>query len=119
MNNFNKSQIVTRTLGALGMAAALAVSASAQQGMRVGNPYTPTGADYSITALQGIDSANPLGETLAGTQVNINFEDTPSIGVTYQQSNGKLEDTALGLDQTVRPPRSSNSPFYSTGLMIN
>src|SRR5258708_34301257 len=97
MHKFRTTQIITRTLGASAFAASLALSAgaSASQVQRVGNNYSPTGSDFSISALQGIDSSNVLGTS--GAQVNLNFEMNPSIGVTYDSGNGQLTDFGLDL----------------------
>ena len=81
--------------------------------IREGNPFTPAGANYNISALQGINTANPLGQSGFSPQVNANFEFQGSTGVSYQDSNGQLKDFGLGLYKN-----SSNSVF-STGLKIS
>jgi hypothetical protein len=78
-----------------------------------GETYTPTGADFQISAAQGINSSNPLGQTNFSPQVNGDFEFKDSIGVSYDQGNGKLKDFGLGLYQ------DSSKNVVSTGLMIS
>ena len=87
----------------------LSASASAQT-QRVGASYSPTGSDYTVTALQGIDSSNPNGQSAI---VNLDFEMKPSIGVTYDQGGGKLKDFGIGLYSS-----GHNGPVESTGLAV-
>jgi len=94
------------------IAIALASIAGVSAQTRLGNPYRPAGANYNITAYQGIDDAHP-GGTTSGAQVNRDFEFTPSIGVTYTNSKGKMTDFGLGLYQA-----SKKGSLQSTGLMI-
>lgn len=132
MHLSKKYRIVNRTLGASAVAAVLALSAAVSaQGpgghgghggvQEVGPTYTPTGADFSITALQGIDSSNPLGQSGVNPQVDLNFEFNPSIGVAYDQGNGKLKDFGIGLYQNDGHggPGGHNQQVESTGLMIS
>jgi hypothetical protein len=77
-----------------------------------GNPFTPPGADFQIVALQGVDASNPFGISGVSPQVNTDFEMQPSIGVSYQDSDGKLKDFGLGLFQD----KQKNT--FSTGLNI-
>lgn len=77
-----------------------------------GNPFTPTGSDFQIFALQGIDSSTPTGKTGFNPQVNTDFEFTPSIGVSYDKGNGSLTDFGLGLYY------NSAQQVQSTGLHI-
>jgi hypothetical protein len=81
--------------------------------MLQGNPYVPTGANFQIVGLQGIDAAHPLGQSGFQTQVNTDFEFTPSIGVSYDTGNGTLKDFGLGLYQDA----AHNT--FSTGLRTN
>jgi len=110
MNKLKTSNNLFRGLAAFATVATLAISASATE--RVGNPFTPDGADFSIFGVQGISLTNPLGASGFNTQVNTNFEFTPSIGVTYDQGNGKLKDFGIGLYS------DSAKQTQSTGLMI-
>jgi hypothetical protein len=80
--------------------------------IRQGNPFSPTGADFQIVALQGIDSSSMLGKTGFAPQVNMNFEFNPSIGVTYDNGSGKLTDFGLGLYA------NAAHQTQSTGLQI-
>src|SRR6476660_6725564 len=57
-----------------------------------GQPYTPTGADFTMTAVQGIDASHPNGNTSFHPQVNGDFEFKDSIGVTYDQGGGHTKD---------------------------
>lgn len=110
MKRFFGSNIQIRSLCASAVALAFSASVSAQT--RQGNPYVPTGANYTITGVQGISDANPMGTT-NGAQVNTDFEFKPSIGVTYSQSNGSLKDFGIGLYQ------AAGTTAASTGLRID
>lgn len=77
-----------------------------------GQPFTPTGANFSMTAVQGINAGNPNG-TSAGPQVNGDFEFKNSIGVSYNDGSGHLKDFGLGLYQ------DQNHATQSTGMLIN
>ncbi len=94
----------------LALATVTAVSASV---IRQGASYSPTGSDFTIVALQGVDSGDPLGVSGFSPQVNNNFEFNPSIGVTYDTGGGHLTDFGLGLYQ------DSNHATQSTGLRVN
>ena len=78
-----------------------------------GQPYTPTGADFNISAVQGINPSNPTGTSGFHPQVNGDFEFKDSIGVSWDDGTGKLKDFGLGLYQ------DSAKALQSTGLMIN
>ena len=78
-----------------------------------GNPYVPTGADFRLFGLQGIDASNPLGQSGFQTQVNTNFEFTPSIGVSYDTGGGHLTDFGLGLYL------NAQNQLQSTGLLTS
>jgi hypothetical protein len=75
---------------------------------RVGNPLILPGANFSIFALQDINS-NPLG--VPAFSVNRNFEFPDSIGVTYSLG-GKLTDFGIGLYE------GAGKATESTGLEI-
>ena len=77
-----------------------------------GQPFTPTGADFSIFAAQGIDSSNPNGQSGFSPQVNGDFEFKDSIGVSYDQGGGKLKDFGIGLYQ------DASKNVVSTGLSV-
>jgi hypothetical protein len=78
-----------------------------------GQPYTPTGADFNISAVQGINPSNPTGTSGFHPQVNGDFEFKDSIGVSWDDGTGKLKDFGIGLYQ------DSAKALQSTGLMIN
>lgn len=80
--------------------------------MPQGNPYVPTGANFQIVALQGIDSSHAFGDSNFSPSVNVNFEFDPSIGVSFDQGNSKLKDFGLGLYQD----KQHNT--FSTGLDV-
>src|ERR1700680_5051727 len=78
-----------------------------------GNPFTPSGADYQIFAMQEVEPSNPNdGGADVHPQVNTNFEFTPSIGVSYDTGGGKLTDFGIGLYL------NSKGDTESTGLKI-
>jgi hypothetical protein len=77
-----------------------------------GQPFIPTGADFSISAAQGIDSSNPNGQSGFSPKVNGDFEFKDSIGVSYDQGGGKLKDFGIGLYQ------DSAKNVESTGLLV-
>ena len=77
-----------------------------------GQPFTPNGADFTMTAVQGIDAAHPNGNSSFHPQVNGDFEFKNSIGVSYDQGNGQTKDFGLGLYQ------ASSKNTVSTGMMI-
>jgi len=86
-------------------------SSSANAGVdRLGTPFTPAGANFSIVALQGIDG-NPIGGT-GSPQVNLNFEFPAVLGATIDQGGGKLKDFGIGLYA------DSAKKTQSTGLEI-
>jgi hypothetical protein len=78
-----------------------------------GQPFTPTGANFSMSAVQGINPSQPQGASGLHPQVNGDFEFKDSIGVSYDDGTGKLKDFGLGLYQ------DSNNALQSTGLRIN
>jgi hypothetical protein len=63
----------------LAIATLVASGSSAHAVIQLGNPYTPAGANFQITAVQGIDASNPLGKTGFSPQVNHDFEFQGSI----------------------------------------
>ena len=77
-----------------------------------GQPFTPTGANFTMTAVQGINAGNPNG-TSTGPQVNGDFEFQNSIGVSYNDGSGHLKDFGLGLYQ------DQNHATQSTGMLIH
>ena len=110
-----KNQIISKMLGASAIAAALALSAAASaQSTDVGTTYSPSGADFTISALQGIDASNPTGN-FGTAQVDLNFEFNPSIGVAYTGQDGKLKDFGIGLYSN---QGGDKGPAESTGLMV-
>lgn len=112
MRNSTKIFRQTRSpLALVVLASATVLSAGASAQTLHGNPYRPTGANYQIFASQGIDASTPLGKSGFGTQVNTDFEFTPSIGVTYEQAN-KLVNFGIGLY------KDSANQTQSTGLTV-
>ena len=77
-----------------------------------GQPFTPTGANFSMSAVQGIDASHPNGVSSFHPQVNGDFEFKDSIGVSWDDGTGKLKDFGLGLYQ------DSAKNTFSTGLMV-
>lgn len=96
-------------LGAIAVAGA---ASAAGKGTIVGPSYTPSGADFSIFAFDGITASNPLG---TASNVVLNFEDSPSIGATYTDNKGKDTEFGIGLYQT---GSGKNGAAASTGLMV-
>ena len=99
-------------IAALVCAAVLAIGVSSSQAavILLGNTYAPAGANYTITALSGINAANPFGTGGAAAQVNQNFEFPGDIGVSYP-NGAALTNFGLGL-------YSSGGATASTGLNI-
>jgi PEP-CTERM motif len=90
-----------------------ATSSSAHAVVQLGNPFTPSGANFQITAVQGIDASNPFGKTGFSPQVNHDFEFQGSTGVSYDAGGGKLTDFGLGLYN------GPGNTVQSTGLRID
>jgi len=90
----------------------LIANSSANAVLLVGNPFVPTGANFQMFALQGIDSSTPTGKSGFSPQVNRDFEFPDSIGVSYDQGNGQLTNFGLGLYF------NSQQQVQSTGLNI-
>lgn len=103
-------QLVTIALAA---GALLAASSNATAVVVLGNPFTPTGANFQITALQGVTDATPLGASGVNPQVNRDFEFQGSTGVSYDTGGGHLTDFGLGLYN------GANSSVLSTGLRVD
>lgn len=90
------------------------VTANANATVQLGNPYTPSGASYTITAKQGVNSTNGSGGTSAGASVNQDFEFKGTLGVSYTApgaKNGGLTDFGIGL-------YTSGGSTFSTGLEV-
>src|ERR1700693_2943448 len=74
------------------------VSVNANATVQLTNPYTPTGADYTITASQGINGTNGSGGTSNGAVVNSDFEFKGTLGVSYSPTaGGKFTDFGIGI----------------------
>lgn len=95
-------------------------NSTARATVLLGNPYTPTGATYTVSAVQGINSTNGSGGTKAGAQVNRDFEFQGTLGVSYTDPNGGggkkggaggLTDFGIGI-------YSSGGLTLSTGLEV-
>jgi len=99
------------TLGLV--AGAFTIASSAHAVVVLGNPYTPTGANFTITAIQGVTDANPLGISGVSPQVNRDFEFQGATGVSYDIGGGKLTNFGLGLYS------GANNSILSTGLRID
>jgi hypothetical protein len=98
MNNLHRSRpLVGSTLALLLLAASFCVCSSAHAVFLRGQPFTPTGANFSIFAAQGIDNSNPTGQSGFNPQVNGDFEFKDSIGVSYDDGSGHLTDFGVGL----------------------
>lgn len=105
-----------KTVKSICIVVALAFAISAQTAHATflrGQPYTPTGADFTMTAVQGIDAAHPNGNSSFNPQINGDFEFKDSIGVTYDQGGGHTKDFGLGLYQ------DSAHNTVSTGIRVN
>jgi hypothetical protein len=100
------------TIALLGLAIVL-VTPNAQAVFLRGQPFTPTGANFTISAAQAINASHPTGTSGFNPQVNGDFEFQNSIGVSYDQGNGHLKDFGIGLYQ------DSAHNTQSTGLRIN
>jgi hypothetical protein len=72
-------------------------SSTANAVVLLGSSFTPTGANFQISSVQGIDASNPLGKSGFNSQVNRDFEFPGAIGVSYDTGGGKLTDFGLGL----------------------
>ena len=70
---------------------ALVASHTANAVVLLGQPYTPSSdANYTISAVQGIDASDPLGKSDFNPQVNRDFEFQGAIGVSYDTGGSKL-----------------------------
>ena len=87
-----------------------AATSQANATVQLTNPYTPAGADYTITAKSGISGANGSGGTSAGALVNQDFEFKGTLGVSYTPAGGKMTDFGIGL--------YSNGGTFSSGLQV-
>jgi hypothetical protein len=101
-----------KAIGTLFTFATFALAATPFAQTRVGGTYTPSGANYSITAVQGIDASHQYGQSQYSPQVDLNYEMNPSIGVAYDQGDGKLKDFGIGLYT------DKSKDVASTGLFI-
>lgn len=109
----NKLQIATKaTLTLLGASALLLAVSPAYATVDLGNPYTPTGASYTITAKQNVNSVNGSGGTSTGAQVNQDFEFKGTLGAAYTTAAGKKTEFGIGI-------YSDGGSTFSTGLNIS
>ena len=97
-----KKNLITKTAMPALVAGVLAfMSTNANATVQLTNPYTPAGADYTITAQQGINSTNGSGGTSNGAVVNSDFEFKGTLGVSYSPTGGgKLTDFGIGIYST-------------------
>lgn len=102
---------LTAFIPCLAVALFLSSAAPSSAVTRLGNPFRPAGANFNISAVQGIDAANPTGANTGSPQVNQDFEFPNTIGVTYDKG-GQLTDFGLGLYS------AANNAVASTGLRI-
>jgi hypothetical protein len=109
-NHLEITKMNLKQLFAIGAIAA--TSSSAHAVVQLGNPFTPSGAEFQITAVQGIDASNPFGKSGFNPQVNHDFEFQGSTGVSYDAGGGKLTDFGLGL-------YAAGNVTQSTGLRID
>lgn len=106
-----KSRWMVACLSALALEGAITTARAAI--INLGDTFTPTGADYTITAVQGITSSNPLGVT-GTSQVNLNFEYAGVYGVTYQSTGtGGVTQNGISLYNN-----GLTSGIQSVGLKI-
>ena len=108
-----KKNLITKTAMPALVAGVLALmNTNANATVQLTNPYTPTGADYTITAWQGVNSTNGSGGTSSGAVVNSDFEFKGTLGVSYSPTaGGKLTDFGIGI-------YSQGGSTVSTGLNI-
>lgn len=107
MNLISKSALVAGAFGFL--------AANANATVELGNPYRPTGANYTIIAKQGVNSSNGNGGTSTGAQVNQDFEFKGTLGVSYTGSGGKKGSTSTDFGIGIY---SAGGVTLSTGLEI-
>ncbi|HST29541.1 MAG TPA: hypothetical protein VLK27_01735 [Chthoniobacterales bacterium] len=103
---------LTVLIPCVALALLLSSAASSSAVTLLGSPFRPTGANFDISAVQGINASHPTGDSSFSPQVNKDFEFPNTIGVSYQQ-NGQLTDFGLGLYS------DANNAINSTGLHIN
>jgi hypothetical protein len=96
----------------IALALLLASVASSPAVTLLGSPFRPSGASFTISAAQGINSSHPTGDSSFSPQVNQDFEFPGALGVSYQKSGG-LTDFGLGLYN------DASNNVNSTGLRIN
>lgn len=99
------------TLPAMVAGACLLASVHANAAVLLGNPYRPTGAGYTITAVQNVNGADGTGGTNSGAQVNRDFEFNGTLGVAYTDSKNKVTQFGIGLYQ-------NGTATLSTGLNV-
>lgn len=108
----NIANLSRRSLVPALVAGALTVAVShANATVDLGNPYAPTGADYTITAKQNVNSVNGSGGTSTGAQVNSDFEFKGTLGVAYTNAAGKKTEFGVGI-------YSDGGSTFSTGLDV-
>lgn len=90
-------------------------SLSAATPIELGQPYTPTGENYSITALQNLTPLTLDGGTSVGANPNVNLGFQGGFGVRYTNSYGSLTDFGIGLYDASCAPGIQTA---STGLNI-
>ena len=95
------------------VAGAFTIASSAHAVVLLGPTFTPTGANFQITAVQGITDSTPLGATGVSPQVNQDFEFQGSTGVSYDTGGGHLTNFGLGLYS------GANNSILSTGLRVD
>ena len=92
----------------------LAASSVANAVVILGQPYNPGGdANFTISAVQGIDASNPMGKTGFNPAVNKDFEFPNAIGVSYDKGGGTRTDFGIGLYA------GPGNVTQSTGLRID
>ena len=89
----------------------------AQPVIDLGQAYTPPGAHFSISALQGIN-ASGAGGTTSGASVIQNFETVSTYGVSYTDNKNNVQDFAIGL-YGGGGGKGAPASVFSTGLEVD
>lgn len=83
--------------------------------IELGQPYTPTGENYSITALQNLTPLTLDYGISSGANPNVNLGFQGGFGVRYTNADGVLTDFGIGLYDACCAP---GIQVASTGLNI-
>jgi hypothetical protein len=98
-NSFPLRSTANRLVFPVMVAALLAVAIPSARAATIllGNPFRPTGADFLIYGLQGVDLSTGHGQGGVHPQVNIGFEFPDGIGVSYDTGGKSLTNFGIGL----------------------